>query len=83
MSEFADAFPDVDLQIAPDVTDRPVEALKDGTLDLAILETESDDPDLDQEDLFEDELLLAMCTDHPLVQEPYLTARHLWRMRSS
>jgi LysR family transcriptional regulator for metE and metH len=75
MAEFADAFPDVDLQIVPEVTSQPVEALKDGRLDLAIIETEEEDPQLEVELLFEDELLVVMCTDHPLALKSYVTAQ--------
>lgn len=74
MSEFAEAFPEVDLQIVPEVTKRPIEALKSGRLDLAILETDEDDGELELEKLFEDELLVVLCTDHPMAHRTYLTA---------
>jgi LysR family transcriptional regulator for metE and metH len=75
INEFAEAFPDVDLQIVPEVTRHPVAALKDGRLDLAIIETEeADDDDLDVQVLFEDELLAVMQLGHPLASRPYLTA---------
>ena len=66
MSEFAEAFPEVDLQIVPEVTSQPIQALKSGRLDLAIVETEVGDPELELEDLFEDELLVVMCIGHSL-----------------
>jgi LysR family transcriptional regulator for metE and metH len=72
--EFAEAFPDVDLQIVPEVTDHPIEALLDGRLDLAILETDNAHPELDLEALFEDELLVVMPPNHPLSERPFLVA---------
>lgn len=74
MREFAEAFPEVDLQIVPEVTTRPVEALKNGVLDLAIVETDEDDPELDLEDLFEDELLVITAAGHPLARNAFVTA---------
>lgn len=71
---FAEAFPEVDLQIVPEVTNRPLEALKGGTLDLAIVEADEDDPELDMQVLFEDELLVVTCEGHHLTQKAYLTA---------
>lgn len=74
MREFAEAFPEVDLQIVPEVTHHPVEALKSGALDLAVLDTDADEPDLDLEALFEDELLVVTCLGHPLAGKAFITA---------
>lgn len=74
MREFAEAFPEVDLQIVPEVTAQPVEALKSRALDLAVLEADEDDPELDLEVLFEDELMVVTCLGHPLARKAFIAA---------
>ena len=73
LREFAESFPEVDLQIVPQVTNRPIEALKAGQLDLAIVDSR-DDPEIDFEDLFTDQLVVVMNNSNPLADKPYLTA---------
>jgi LysR family transcriptional regulator for metE and metH len=74
MVEFSEAFPEVDLQIVPEVTNDPLEAVKDGRLELAIVETETSDEELDLEPLFQDELLVVMPPGHPLATRSFLNA---------
>jgi LysR family transcriptional regulator for metE and metH len=74
MGAFSDAFPDVDLQIVPAATNEPLEALKQGRLDLAIVETETDDRELHLEPLFDDELLVVMRPGHRLASRAFLVA---------
>ncbi len=77
ISEFTEAFPEVDLQIVPEVTRRAVDALASGELDLAILDTDVDEQGLELEPLFEDELLVVMRPDHPLARADFLSAQDL------
>lgn len=52
-------YPDLELQIYEDMSERLVEKLRSGDLDLALLAFPYDTPDLHQEELFKEEFYLA------------------------
>jgi LysR family transcriptional regulator for metE and metH len=77
MKEFRRKFPGVELKIDAQATHRPIQALLQGKLDLAIVSTVVRDKQLRYRALFEDEFLIIMSPDHSLASRPYLTAKDL------
>lgn len=65
LTRFSERFPDVAIQIAPEATRRPLEALGEERLEMAIVHSDVDDPELIAEDLFTDELVAAVPPGHP------------------
>jgi LysR family transcriptional regulator for metE and metH len=62
--------PGVDVQIAVEATTRPIEALLDGEIDLAIVTSAVDDKRLVASLLFQDELMAVVSPQHPLAGRP-------------
>jgi LysR family transcriptional regulator, regulator for metE and metH len=69
---FNQRFPQVEVRIDADATRRPVKALLDGRLDLAIVSRQIADTRLRYEPLFEDELVVIMRPDHRLARRRYI-----------
>ena len=69
---FQKKFPDVEVEIVVDATHRPIEALLEGQLDLAIAYTKPADKALSYFPLFEDELLAVVPPNHALAAKPYI-----------
>lgn len=69
---FQKKFPDVEVEIVVDATARPIEALLEGRLDLAIAYTKPADKALSYFPLFEDELLAVVSPNHPLAGKAYI-----------
>jgi DNA-binding transcriptional LysR family regulator len=53
-------------------TDRPIEALLDGQIDLAVVTSEIDDKRLVTEPLFEDELVAVVAPTHPFGKRAFI-----------
>jgi LysR family transcriptional regulator for metE and metH len=77
LSAFSRKHPRVTINILPDATDRPIEALIDGRLDLAILTNETSDPRLRLRQLFADEMVALVSRDHPLAARRWLSIGQL------
>jgi LysR family transcriptional regulator, regulator for metE and metH len=75
MKEFRRKFSGVEVKIEAEATHRPIEALLQGKLDLAIVSGVRPDKHLQYRALFEDEFVAVMAADHPLLSRPYLEAR--------
>ena len=75
MKEFRQKFPGVEVKIDAEATHRPIQALLQGKLDLGIVSDVRRNNQLYYRALFEDEIVVVMSTDHPLIARPYLTAR--------
>ena len=65
---FADTHPDVEVRVVLEATQRPLEALLDGSLDLALTSTEPSHPRLVDIPLFRDELVLVVPVGHRLAE---------------
>src|SRR6266481_6069400 len=74
LQRFARRFPQVDVQIVAEVTHHPVPALLDGRIDLAIVSNDDHDDRLAYVPLFTDELVAVVRPDHPLSDQPFLSA---------
>jgi len=79
LSSFSRKHPRVTINILPDATDRPIEALIDGRLDLAILTSETSDSRLRLRRLFADEMVALVARDHPLAGRQSLSVAELAR----
>jgi LysR family transcriptional regulator for metE and metH len=72
LETFHRTYPAVDVQIVVSATDRPVEALLDGQIDLAFLTDPIDDARLVTRPLFKDELVAVVPPSHPFTRRPYI-----------
>jgi LysR family transcriptional regulator for metE and metH len=72
MREMSAAFPGLCIDIVPEATEAPVEAIIDNRVDIAIVSKVDEDAGLAFHDLFEDELLAIMRNDHALARRSYL-----------
>jgi len=72
---FARAFPSVGVQIVVEATRKPIPALLEGRLDLAIVYERSGDRRLEHHVLFDDEMYAVMAPGHRLASVPRVTAR--------
>jgi LysR family transcriptional regulator for metE and metH len=77
LKPFQEVFPRVEVRIVVEATRRPVEALLDGRLDLAITSTATRNHKLTFKPLFRDELVVIASPGHPLAARPYVTAKDL------
>jgi LysR family transcriptional regulator for metE and metH len=72
LQAFHRKYPGVDVQIMVNATDRPIEALLDGQLDLAVVTSEVDDKRLQSVRLFEDELVAVVAPTHPFAKRTWI-----------
>lgn len=77
LAEFGRAFPRVAVEIVVEATRRPMAALLDGRLDLAIVSERSGNRLVGHHLLFEDEMLAVMAPHHPLAASATLSPRQL------
>ena len=68
LQSFHRKYPGVDVQIMVNATDRPIEALLEGQIDLAVVTSEVDDKRLAAEPLFDDELVAVVAPAHPFAK---------------
>lgn len=66
LASFAEDFPAVDLEVAPEATLRPVEAILAEEIDLAILQSPPGEATVRRYHLFRDELVAVVAPEHPL-----------------
>lgn len=72
LQSFHRKFPGVDVQIMVNATDRPIDALLEGQIDLAVVTSEVDDKRLSTAPLFEDELVAVVPASHPFAKRVYV-----------
>jgi LysR family transcriptional regulator for metE and metH len=68
LQSFHRKYPGVDVQIMVNATDRPLEALLEGQIDLAIVTSDVDDKRVTTLALFEDELVAVVAPSHPFAK---------------
>ncbi len=68
-------YPRTEVQIMVEATRRPIEALLDGKLDLAIVNSPVRNNKVAYKPLFQDELVAIIKPDHPLASRPFLRAQ--------
>jgi LysR family transcriptional regulator for metE and metH len=72
LQSFHRKFPGVEVQIAVEATKRPIEALLEGQIDLAVVTSTVTDKRLAAEPLFEDELIAVVAPDHPFARRAFV-----------
>jgi LysR family transcriptional regulator for metE and metH len=77
LAVFQRKHPRVSVNVAADATSRPVDALIEGRVDLAILIDPAPDRRLRLRPLFSDEMVAIVAKGHPLARRRWLTAREL------
>jgi LysR family transcriptional regulator for metE and metH len=77
LKPFQEIFPRVEVRIVAEATRRPIEALLDGRLDLAITSGATRNRKLTFKPMFRDELVVITSPQHPLALRPYVTAKDL------
>ena len=75
LKRFHRKHPGVDVQIVAEATSAPVDALKEGKIDLAIITKQPRADDAETIALFRDEMLLVVPPAHRLAKKEYVTAR--------
>ena len=77
LSAFRRRHPNVAVNIVAEATKRPVQALLNGELDLAVLSNRSTDRALRIRSLFDDEMVAIVAPRHPLSRRTWITPREL------
>jgi LysR family transcriptional regulator, regulator for metE and metH len=79
LKKFHHRFPKVELSIDAEYTHRPIEALLDGRLDVAILNCTAPprNPSLKLMEMFEDEMVLVMAPNHRLAAQSLISPKDL------
>lgn len=67
--DFRMRWPDINVQIVAEATQRPLEYLLRGDIDLAIVRTHMMNTRIEYEKIFEDNLVVIMSAAHPLAQK--------------
>ena len=72
MKRFDAEYPDVEIRIDVDATDRPFEALVEGSIDVAFVTAEKTPRGIDTRRLFQDEMLVVTSPGHHLATQPFV-----------
>ena len=75
MKAFNREYPKIELNIFPEYTQRPIEGLLEGKVDLVITSDDTDYPGIAYKELFRDEQVAVVPKCHPWTQKPYVTAK--------
>jgi LysR family transcriptional regulator for metE and metH len=77
LRRYNEQFPNIDVQITTENPTRPVEDLRNGKVDFAIMVYEPQDPTFQTIPLFEDELVVVVSSTHPLASNETINIRDL------
>lgn len=77
LATFNRRHPRVTVNVMADATDRPLDALLEGHLDLAILTSTVKDRRIQQRPLFPDEMVAIVATGHPLARQSWISPQAL------
>jgi LysR family transcriptional regulator for metE and metH len=72
LHEFHRGFPQVDVHIKVEATNRPLQALLDGEIDLAVITSTARDARIATEKIFEDELMAVVAPTHPFAARRFI-----------
>jgi LysR family transcriptional regulator for metE and metH len=77
ITRLREQLPSVEIAISLDRIAAPVDSLRDGALDVALLTTSQIVPPLGEAPLFSDEIVFVVAASHSLARRPSLTTRDL------
>jgi LysR family transcriptional regulator for metE and metH len=77
MSKVRERWPALEIRLVPEATRDPIRALREGRLDLAILDWRPDLAGLRVEPLFRDRMAVVLPIDHPLAQRHHVDPKDL------
>lgn len=77
IAAFRQEYPDIDLRITAEGTQRAEQMLLDGTTELAIINVEEHSELIESRYLIKEEVVLCMAPTHPLASETYIDAGQL------
>lgn len=72
LQSFHRKYPGVEVQIVVEATKRPISALLEGEIDLAVVTSAVSDKRLLTSPLFDDELVAVVAPDHPFARRPFV-----------
>jgi len=72
MKQFAKKFPSIEIRIDVDATERPLEAVLEGKVDVAFVTTERARRGIDFRELFRDEMLVIVSPEHRFALLPFV-----------
>lgn len=75
ISGMRDDFPSLSVDVVPEATDMPYDALRDRLIDVALVSNPDTGSEFSEQELFSDELLAVMADTHELANEKHLHAR--------
>jgi len=81
MNRLQSRWPSLEIQLVPEATHDPIRSLREGSLDLALLDWRPDLGGLHLEPLFQDPLAVILPRRHPLARLRRLQVHHLTRQR--
>jgi LysR family transcriptional regulator, regulator for metE and metH len=76
LRQFETRYPSTNVQIVLEATRKPIEALLENRLDIAIISSRTRDRRVRLMELFEDELVVITAANHCLNEQKYLSAQH-------
>ena len=74
LHDFHARFPQVDVNIKVEATNRPLDALLEGEIDLAVMTSRVTDPRVTAAAIFEDELMAVVAPSHPFASRRFVEA---------
>jgi LysR family transcriptional regulator for metE and metH len=77
LKSFQNHSHDIDIEVVADATRRPLNALTEGNIDIAVTSGMPSKAATRSLRLFQDELILIMAPDHPLAGRPFVVAEDL------
>jgi LysR family transcriptional regulator for metE and metH len=69
IKHFKDKSPDINIHIVSEATQRPLDYLLNGDLDIGIVKTRIPNPNIHYEPIYEDQLMVIMSKNHPLAKK--------------
>lgn len=73
LKQFHNIYPNVEIKIVTEATHYPLRKLKEGFIDIAITSDPVEDSNIKYIELFQDEVVMVISTNHPWANKKYVT----------